>query len=226
VREAGGEEKRVMTVSRVGGLAVAAMLCVGASEARAVPSSRIERNGSIAIGGGAGYGIITGDSRFGSEFDQGLGIDILLRYVLGPHWSMGLGFQSQVFDATPEAQTANGEDKLQITDIRFDTFYYRDRSKDASQYLVLGIGLYRPEIHYQGESNVSFPGENLELSFGMGAEIFIGETWGLELGGRAIGYFGNGLTTEEEANPDIAPPTSSVALGLRGQAGVFFYILR
>jgi outer membrane protein with beta-barrel domain len=220
-----GEETRVMTVYRAGGLAVAAMLCLVATEAGAVPSSRIERNGSIALAGGAGYGIITGDSRFGTEFDTGLGIDILLRYVLGPHWSMGLGFQGQMYDATPEAQTANGEDKLQITDIRFDTYYYRDRSKDASQYVVLGIGLYRPEIHYQA-SNVSFPGENLELSFGMGAEIFIGETWGLELGGRAIGYFGNGLTTEEEADPDIAPLTDNVALGLRGQAGVFFYILR
>ena len=215
-----------MTVQRVGGLAVAAMLCMVATEGSAAPSSRVERNGSIAIAGGAGYGIIVGDSRFGSEFDQGLGIDILLRYVLGPHWSMGLGFQSQVYDASPEAQAANGEDKLQITDIRLDTYFYRDRSKDASQYLVLGIGMYRPEIHYQGEGNVSFPGENLELSFGMGAEIFIGETWGLELGGRAIGYFGNGLTQEEEANPEIAPLTGDVALGLRGQAGVFFYILR
>jgi hypothetical protein len=214
-----------MTVCRAGGLAVAAMLCITASEAGAVPSSRIERNGSIALGGGIGYGLVTGDSRFGSEFDQGMGIDILLRYVLGPHWSMGLGFQGQVYDATAAAQSANGEDKLQITDIRFDTYFYRDRSKDASQYLVLGIGLYRPEIHYE-ESNVSFPGENLELSLGLGAEIFIGETWGLELGGRAIGYFGNGLTTEEEADPDLAPPTSNVALGLRGQAGVFFYILR
>jgi len=216
-----------MTVLRMGGLAaVTAMLCLATTEAGAEPSSRVERNGSIALAGGAGYGIITGDSRFGSEFDTGLGIDILLRYVLGPHWSMGLGFQSQVYDATPNAVTANGEEKLQITDIRFDTYYYRDRSKDASQYLVLGIGMYRPEIHYQGEGNVSFPGENLELSFGMGAEIFIGETWGIELGGRALGYFGNGLTQEEEADPDLAPPTSSVALGLRGQAGVFFYILR
>src|SRR5215471_16067678 len=87
-----------MTRERLGGLAMAAMLCLATTNAMADPSSRIERNGSIALAGGAGYGIITGDSRFGSEFDTGLGLDILLRYVLGPHWSMGLGFQSHVYE--------------------------------------------------------------------------------------------------------------------------------
>lgn len=214
-----------MNVSWVGGLWAAAMLCVAAGEAAAAPSSRIERSGSIALGGAAGYGIVTGDSRYGSEFDQGWGLDLLVRYVLGPHWSLGLGFQSQKYDAQPAANTATGVDKLQITDIRFDTYYYRDRSKDASQYLVLGIGMYRPEIHYDEES-IAFPGENIELSLGMGAEIFIGETWGFELAGRAIGYFGNGLTTEEEADPNTPPPASDVTLGLRGQAGLFVYITR
>lgn len=215
-----------MTVSSVRGLAVAAMaLCLCAPEAGAAPSNRIERNGSIALAGGVGYGITNGDSRFGADFDQGLGIDILLRYVLSPHWSMGLGFQSQVYDATDAAAAATGEDKLQITDVRFDTYFYRDRSKDASQYLVFGIGLYRPEIHYQ-ENNVSFPGENLELSLGLGAEVFIGETWGLELGGRAIGYFGDGLSPEEQANPSTPTYPSNVTLALRGQAGLFVYITR
>ena len=80
-----------------------AMLCVAAGEAAAAPSSRIERSGSIALGGAAGYGIVTGDSRYGSEFDQGWGLDLLVRYVLGPHWSLGLGFQSQKYDAQPAA---------------------------------------------------------------------------------------------------------------------------
>jgi outer membrane protein with beta-barrel domain len=215
-----------MTVSSVRGSALGAiLLCLVASPVGAAPSNRIERNGSIALAGGAGYGITTGTSRFGADFDQGVGIDFLLRYVLNAHWSMGLGFQSQVYDATDAAAAASGEDKLQITDIRFDTYFYRDRSKDASQYLVFGIGLYRPEIHYQ-ENNVSFPGENLELSLGLGAEVFIGETWGLELGGRAISYFGDGLSPEEKANPSTPPPASSVTLALRGQAGLFFYITR
>ena len=214
-----------MTVSSVRGLAAAAIvLCLVASKALAVPSSRIERNGSIALSGGVGYGIATGDSRFGADFDQGLGIDFQLRYVLNPHWSMGLGFQSQVYDAN-DAAAAKGEEKLQMTDIRFDTFFYRDRSKDASQYLVLGIGLYRPEIQYQ-ENNISFPGENLELSAGLGAEVFIGETWGLELAGRAITYFGDGLSPEEEHDPNVPTPPSNVTLALRGQAGLFFYITR
>jgi hypothetical protein len=194
--------------------------------AHAASTGRVERPGSIGLGAGGGYGLITGSSRFGSEFDDGWGFDIQLKYVVGPHWSMGLGFQSQSYLSTTQALAEQDLDKFQVTDIRLDTFYYRNRNQNASQYAVFGLGIYRPEIHYAGRADVSFPGENLELSFGLGVELFLGESWGLELGGRAIGYFGDGMSPEEEADPDAVHYDSNFSLGLRGQAALFFYIPR
>jgi hypothetical protein len=189
----------------------------------AAPPSRVERPGTVGLGVAGGYGIVTGNSRFGSEFDDGWGLDFYLKYVVNAHWSLGLGFQSQMYESTTQAFN-QGLDKLQMTGIRGDIFFYRDRAQDASQYLVLGVGIYRPEIHYTAE-DVGFPGESAELSLGLGAEIFIGESWGLELGGRAISYFGDGQSPEDEA-AGAEPFDSNVSLAFRGQAGLFFYILR
>jgi hypothetical protein len=205
-------------------LAVGWMFVVPPAEA--APSSRIERPGSIGLGAGGGYGIVTGSSRYGSEFDEGVGLDIQLKYVVSPHWSMGLGFQSQTYVSTTEAYAERGLDKLVMTGFRLDTFYYRDRDQSASQYAVLGLGIYRPEIHHVGEGDVSFPGENFELSFGLGVELFIGESWGLELGGRGITYFGDGMSPEEELDPTVGEFSSDITLALRGQAALFFYLLR
>jgi opacity protein-like surface antigen len=204
----------------LGALVVAAGLVV-AGVAGAGGSSRIERSGTVGLSGGGSYGVIKGDSRYGTGFDNGAGLNLGLRYVLGPRWSMGVSFQSQAYDGVPSDTLR----KVQMTDISVDTYFYRDRQADASQYLVVGVGFYRPEIH-ASESEISFPGENLRLSVGVGAEIFFRENWGLELSGRVVGYFGDGLTDQERADLTFVKPSGDFAYALQGHVGILYYILR
>lgn len=205
----------------VGGLVLAAGLFVAGGAWATAPSSRIERAGTVGLSGGGCYGVMKGNSRYGTGFDSGAGLNLGLRYVLGPHWSLGVSFQSQAYDGVP----TDTLQKVQMTDISVDTYFYRDREADASQYIMVGAGFYRPEIHIS-KDEISFPGENLRLSAGVGAEVFFRENWGLELSGRIVGYFGDGLTYQERADDTFPKPSGSLSYALQGHVGIIYYLLR
>jgi len=188
--------------------------------APAAAQTRVEQSGTVGLTLSGSWAVITGDSRYGNGFDNGPGLTFGLRYVLGSHWSMGLSFYSQTYDAKPDT---TGLTKLRMTNVIFDTYFYRDRNTDASQYLSLGIGFYRPELHRA--SDVAFPGENFLVSLGLGAEIFIRENWGVELSGRAFGYVGEGVTPQETAT-GTAEATGNFSLGIQGQVGIIYYLLK
>lgn len=190
----------------------------------AAAQSRVERPGTIGLTAGGTYGLITGQSRFGRDFDDGAGLTVGLRYVLSRHWSTGATFGSQAYSAGTEA-AAEGTDKVQMTNVLLDFYYYRDRTQDASQYVVLGLGFYRPEVH-DSSSDIGFPSENFLLSAGVGAEVFIRENWGLDLSGRALGYFGRGFTAQELVDEATRLTDSKFSVGLQGQVGLIYYLLR
>lgn len=202
-----------------GALVLAATLISAAAPAWA--DGRVERPGTVGLSLGGAYGVLTGNSRLGLDFEAGLGYNVSLRYVLGRSWSLGLNFHNHTFDAVPDARP-QGTDKLVVTNVSGQVYYYRNRSLDAAQYAVLGLGFYRPEIHL-GEGEISFPGENLLVSAGIGAEVFIKENWGLDLGARAVGYFGEGIGDFEAGT---ISPDGNVAVGFHGQVAVLYYLLR
>lgn len=187
-------------------------------------ASRIERSGTVGLGVAGVYGGVRGNARFGTDYDDGPGLSLTVRYVVGPHWSVGLNFQSQTYNSVANALAA-GFDKIRMTNVSLDTYFYRDRTQDASQYLVAGFGFYRPEIHLQN-NETAFPRENLVLSLGLGAEVFVKENWGFELSARALGYFGDGYTDQERADVTLERATDTFSLGFQGQIGILYYLLR
>ena len=90
---------------------------------------------------------------------------------------------------------------------------------------MAGIGFFRPEIHL-GDAQTAFPRENFLITVGIGAEVFIKENWGFELGARALGYFGDGYTDPERADPDLERSTETFTFGFHGQIGILYYLLR
>jgi hypothetical protein len=196
------------------------VLLAGTAVSAAEGASPLTRPGTIGISGYGSYGWITGPSRYGLDFSSGWGLGFTLRYVTSPHWAVGLNFQQQNYDAYSNLELK----KFTVTDILLDLYYYRERRSDTSQYLVLGLGFYRPELLYQDETT-SFPGENLMLQGGLGIELFIRETFALDLSGQAYFYFGEGYTVQEEAQTDFEAD-GNFAVGLVGQVGLIFYITK
>ncbi len=200
---------------------IGAAALVGLTTGLSVPGeaiTRIEESGSIGLSAFASYGGISGKSRYGLDFSSGFGLGVSLRYTVSPHWALGFEFLAQSYD--PKDDVAEEYSELKFTNVIGEVFYFRDRSGDASQYFVFGLGFYRPEVHRNDET-VAFPTESLVLEAGIGAEVFIRETWGLDLSGRALGYFGEGTVPQEEVTED-----GNWSIGYQFQAGLIVYILR
>ena len=81
------------------------------------------------------------------------------------------------------------------------------------------------EIHLQN-NETAFPRENLVLSLGLGAEVFVKENWGFELSARALGYLGDGYTDQERADVTLERATDTFSLGFQGQIGILYYLVR
>ncbi len=211
--------RRLLTV---GAAAAVLVLATGlAGPARA--ASNIDEEGTVGLSLFGDYGLVTGKSRYGLDFEGGGGYGVNLRYVVNPRWSLGLYFQHQDYSSKPEAERETNVKKAVMTQVIGDLYYYGKRNLDSSQYLVLGLGFYRPEIHYT-EEEVGYPGENLVVSAGLGAEVYIRENWGLDLSVRSFGYFGSGLAEGDRTQGITSNGNFSV--GLQAQAGILYYLVR
>ena len=208
------------------GLAVLAAAALLAAPAGA--QTRLDREGTVGLCAFGDYATLTGESRFGLDFKSGGGYGINIRYTLNPHWSLGLTFHNQTYGAVRDVKS-QGVEKLVSTEVVGEAYFYRDRDVDAAQYAVLGIGFYRPEVHYTDE-DVLYPGENVILTAGLGVEVFLRENWGLDLSARGLGYLGEGYADQERETAAAAgtpiTPQGSFAVGLQVQAGIIYYLTR
>jgi hypothetical protein len=222
-----------MTRALMGILATLILAGGSASPGEGAEASRLERPGTVGLSLYGGYGWVTGESRYGLDFDTGWGLGVNIRYVLGPHWSLGLNFQNQSYDAVTAAQDVYK--KFTVTDAVFDVYLYPNRTLDSAQYFVVGVGFYRPEVH-RTDGTIQFPGENILLSGGLGMEVFIKENWGLDLSGRAYGYVGDGYADQEKSQtpcsetenvePCFPGVDGDFSVGLVAQVGLIYYIMR
>jgi hypothetical protein len=206
-------------------------LALAAATLLAAPAgaqSRLDREGTVGLCAFGDYATLTGESRLGLDFKSGGGYGLDIRYTLNPHWSLGLSFHNQTYGAVSDVKNT-GVDKLVSTEVVGEAYYYRDRNVDAAQYVVLGVGFYRPEIH-RADEDILFPGENVFLSAGLGAEVFLRENWGIDLSARGLGYLGEGIADQERDGTvgDGTPMTAqgSFAVGLQVQAGIIYYLTR
>jgi hypothetical protein len=210
---------------------LAGLLLAGTAEAR----SRLERPGTVGFGGGGGYGWVTGPGRYGVEGNSGGNYFFSLKYMMHPRWALGAFFQHQNYSwegpALPslEAQGFTYESII-MNQFEAHLIRYFKRDADASSYLDLGLGLYRPELR-GGEDTVSFPGENLVASLALGTEIFLREQWALDLSAKGTAYFGKGYTPQEntavdDEDLDAIQGTDPYSFGLQLQVGILYYILK
>jgi len=181
--------------------------------------------GTTGIGAGGSYATIEGNTRFGSDFGAGGGYHLLLRYTASRHISLGADFQNQTYGGQTSAPVGDlpAVEKLVMTAFEAEFLYFRNRNADASQYFLMSVGLYRPELRAQDNQDL-FPGENFMFSAGLGVELYLRENWVIDLRGRGIGYVGDGIADQER--DEIEPTTSSLSFGIQGQAAIIYYILK
>lgn len=164
-------------------------------------ASAQERPGTLSVGIQGQYGVLAGPSSFAEEYDHGPGFGIRLRYALGGPHALGISFESQTFGADVSQLASSGSDQpreLKFSNATVEYLRYFNRGQGQSQYLVTGLGLYRPsDVRATG---LDPHGDGLILLFGGGSEVFVLRATAVDLSLRFNSFFGDaGVSATLEA---------------------------
>lgn len=220
----------------IGWLLAVAALAAGGYPAAAQAASRLDRPGTVALGGGGGYGLTAGEGRYGLDFGGGGSYHFVIRYTAAPHWVLGFHFQNQNFSWEDAIRTETDTyaiepyDDMVMTTFEGQICWYPASQVDSRQYLFAGVGVYRPELR-RSKEDVVFPGENIFLSLGLGTELFLRENWALDITGRGMALFGTGYADPEvngltDFELQQVRDTPDLSLGFQIQAGILYYVLK
>jgi hypothetical protein len=170
-----------------------------------VPASAYEqRSGTVSFGvQGHLSGLLSGKGEFFEAFELrngldgvGPGLSIRFRISIDRASAIGASFEASDFERTlPSGEVAAFEtaardtaDKVHATVVTADYYRYFWRKGKDTPYLVVNAGYYRPEIRF-GEKATRFPGSNLMLGGGIGAEHFFSRSVSLDVSFRVFGLF-------------------------------------
>lgn len=175
---------------------------------------------TISLGIQGQYGFLGGakdpipedpvDGSWGSLFDFGEGIAVRVRYSLARNRAIGLSFEDQRFRRQGDLPRTH-PDQLQLTQVLGEYYIYFARPRKITQYVVFGAGIHRPVLRIETEDSTgrtleenAFPGTNLTVMVGAGAEYFLGRQASIDLSLR-----GYGINSDPERTA-----TGELALGI------------
>ncbi|MBD3235160.1 MAG: hypothetical protein GF330_00460 [Candidatus Eisenbacteria bacterium] len=159
-------------------LIVVALLacCVGTTRAYE------HRRGIPSVGGQLQRGYLGFDSDWTNVYEWGKGGTISVRQYVARNRAIGFSFEQQKFyriKDLPQEGTWN-PDALQLQMLMLDYYFYFNRLRKWTYYLVLSAGAYRPEEidnADQGDGlQVNYPSENVLARVGWGLERFLRRT--------------------------------------------------
>lgn len=161
---------------------VAATLLVVAATVAGPATAYEHRRGIPSIGAQLQRGYLGVDSDWTEVYEWARGGTIRVRQYVARNRAVGFSFEQQKFyriKNLPQTGTWN-PDALQLQVLLFDYYFYFNRMRKWTHYLVLSGGGYRPEeIENADEGEglqVSYPAENLLARVGYGLERFISRT--------------------------------------------------
>lgn len=198
--------------------------------AATVAHADLDDPGTIILGGGGGYGLVTGSSRYGSEFGDGGNFFFTGKFMVSRRTALAVYFQNQSFAAEDLLPSLPVYKRVAMVSYEVHGVYYFNRVADASRYVDVGIGMYRPELRTE-DIETAFPPTGFLMSATLGVETFIRPQMSLDLAIRGVGYFGKGYTDSEELSDDVTEEdrrimdnTGTFSTSLQGQVALLFYL--
>jgi hypothetical protein len=145
------------------------------------------RRGIPSVGGQLQRGYLWYDSEWTETFEWGRGGTIRVRQYVARNRAIGFSFEQQKFyriKGLPKADPTFNADALQLHILMFDYYFYFNRLRKWTHYLVLSAGGYRPEMidEHEGQGlQVDYPSESYLLRCGYGLERFLSRTVSIDL---------------------------------------------
>jgi hypothetical protein len=139
----------------------------------------------IIMGGQGQYGLIWGGNGFGTDYDDGPGLGIGVRFTLGHKRMIGASFESNHYYAanTPPAYSDDLPDRLEFTVTTLTGYQRISFSASGFTYVSLGIGYAQPTEFRTGDrTKVHF--DRFLLVAGFGREMLITKRLALDIGAK------------------------------------------
>jgi hypothetical protein len=151
------------------------------------------------------YGLMLDNGNLGSEFGDGGGLSVRVRYRMRYERAIGISFESQELNARNAPVADTSRTKLSMLLSGLDYYQMFNTDQRTQQMLSLGVGL--AQLHYSlhdGETEYPLAGDGVYVSLGGGIERFFYRSLAFDFSTRYYAIFEDG-----KANHDF-----QAALGL------------
>lgn len=199
-------------------IAALTLLAVAAPPARAA-NIVLPRAGQVGLSVQGQVGTLFSSGGLGTEFDNGAGLAVRLRYRMRFERAVGLSFDLQrlgardpsgragAFDSLTDAPAVL-RDRLQVNTAGLEFYQLFDTRDRTVKMLSAGIGLAQVSAHLtSGETQFPLAGDGVYLSLGAGLERFVFRSYAWDLGVRYMA-----ILHDKRVNHDV-----------QLQAGFIFY---
>jgi hypothetical protein len=151
------------------------------------------RPGQVGIGLQGQYGTMLESGNFGSDYGQGPGLAVRLRYRMRYERGLGLSFEGQRFDARVAPTGRDSVASASFFTAGADFYQMFGTRTRTTKMLSLGAGLAKVTVKTEGGENV-YPvsGDGPYLSAGAGLERFFWRSWAADLSTRYMAVFHDG----------------------------------
>jgi len=184
---------------RVAGLLVAMALVTsacGVGEAFAKRRVVPPRSGQVGLGMQGQFGTLLDSGLIGSEFGQGPGLTVRVRYRMRYERAIGLSFESQSFDARNPSDSTGALTKATAVLSGLELYQLFGTRSNAHKMISVGIGLAQISQD-TNDGGTIFPGDGLYVSAGAGVEQFFWNSWAFDLSTRYMTIFQEGGTNHD-----------------------------
>ena len=185
-------------------LAALALTCAGTARAGVIVVP--PRPGQLGVGLQGQFGSLLSSGGFGSEFGQGAGLSVRLRYRLRYERAVGISFERQSFEARSLVDSVDsggfhvGEKTLTLLHTSVEFYQLFGTRTRTTKMLSAGVGICQPSKKLV-DGDVKLGGDDVSdgafVSLGAGLERFVYQSLGIDLNIHYETVFQNGSTNHD-----------------------------
>jgi opacity protein-like surface antigen len=188
-----------MNASRWMTRTVAVLLAMLAPElARAAVTVIPPRAGQVGLAIQGQYGMLLDSGSLGTEFGQGPGLAVRLRYRMRYERGLGLSFESQRFDARTATVDDTLANHLSMFTYGVDAYQMFGTRTRTTRWLSVGGGLLQTRrVLNDKEIEFALNSDGVFVSAGAGVEQFFWQSWAFDLSTRYSAAFLDGKVNHD-----------------------------
>jgi opacity protein-like surface antigen len=156
------------------------------------------RPGQVGLAIQGQYGMLLESGSLGSDFGQGPGLAVRLRYRMRYERGLGLSFESQRFDARVASDEDTAAKHVSVYAYGVDAYQMFSTRTRVTKWLSVGGGLIQTRRTLNdGEIEFAISNDGVFVSAGTGVEWFFWQSWAVDMSTRYSSVFLDGKVNHD-----------------------------